>query len=143
MSGETRESVSGWTTDTIKTHFDDLRDTDNGNTEKRFDLAEKAVAAALAAAEKASDKADKATEKRFDGVNEFRQTLSDQAATLLSRVEYTAAHRPLIDRIDALAGRIERIEGRGSGITDASKVVYAVAVIFVALAAAFIGHNFK
>ncbi len=42
---------------------------------------------ALAAADKAVTKAETATEKRFEGVNEFRQTLADQANTLLPRSE--------------------------------------------------------
>ncbi len=54
---------------------------------QRFDAQEKAVAAALAAAKEAVTKAEAAAEKRFDSVNEFRNTLKDQTATFLTRGE--------------------------------------------------------
>ena len=42
------------------------------------------VSIALEAADKAIQKADTATEKRFDGVNEFRASLADQARSFVS-----------------------------------------------------------
>ncbi len=54
---------------------------------QRFDAQEKAVAAALAAAKEAVVKAETAAEKRFDSVNEFRNTLKDQAGTFITRGE--------------------------------------------------------
>ena len=51
MSGETEEHVSGWTTDTLKAHFDDLRRTDGNNIEQRFKAAEERTTLALTAAE--------------------------------------------------------------------------------------------
>lgn len=54
---------------------------------QRFDAQEKAVAAALAAAKEAVVKAEAASEKRFDSVNEFRNTLKDQTATFITRGE--------------------------------------------------------
>jgi hypothetical protein len=51
---------------------------------------EKAVLAAMAAAEKAVTKAEIASEKRFESVNEFRKTLSDQTANFITRTEYAA-----------------------------------------------------
>lgn len=49
-------------------------------------------------------KAEIATEKRFDSVNEFRRTLSDQAATFASA-----------ERVDALQQRVDRMEGSSKG----------------------------
>ncbi len=54
---------------------------------QRFDAQEKAVAAALAAAKEAVTKAEVAAEKRFDSVNEFRNTLKDQTGTFVTRNE--------------------------------------------------------
>lgn len=54
---------------------------------QRFDAQEKAVAAALAAAKEAVVKQDAASEKRFDSVNEFRNTLKDQTGTFVTRAE--------------------------------------------------------
>jgi len=75
--------------------------------------AEKAVQTALIAAEKAVAKAETANEKRFESVNEFRKTLSDQTASFPSRVELQA----LADRVADLATRLDKAEGRGGGVS--------------------------
>jgi hypothetical protein len=69
----------GWTLDTLYLHI-----------ERRFADQQDAVGAALRAAEKATDKADAASEKRFEGVNEFRETLKDQQSTFITRTEVYA-----------------------------------------------------
>ena len=58
--------------------------------QQRFDAQTLAIKDALLAAEKAVTKAEVATERRFEGVNEFRQTLSDQAAKFITRTEFNA-----------------------------------------------------
>ena len=63
---------------------------------------EKAVAAALAAADRAVAKAERAAEARFESVNEFRGTLTDQAATFLPRREYENAHTAVVEKVEAL-----------------------------------------
>ncbi len=87
--------------------------------------AEKAVSAAMAAAEKAVTKAETAAERRFESVNEFRKTLSDQTGTFLTRPEFAVQHRALTEKIDASSNRVshlERITGeireRGAGRQD-------------------------
>jgi len=52
---------------------------------------DKQIALALNSAEKAVTKAETATEKRFESVNEFRLTLSDQTKTFVTRGELYAA----------------------------------------------------
>jgi hypothetical protein len=47
----------------------------------------------------AINKAESATEKRFESVNEFRSTLTDQQKTFVSSAEYKSAHQSLIDLI--------------------------------------------
>ena len=95
-----------------------------------FDAADKAVQAALSAAEKASSKAEEASDKRFEAVNEFRGQLADQAATLLSRVEFTAQHNSLTDKIDILNIRMNDLDKRltsrldlGQGVAQGTKDV--------------------
>jgi hypothetical protein len=70
------------------------------------------VQAALEATREAVGKAEAATEKRFDGVNEFRQTLADQNATFLTRTQYDTAHESLSGRVDLNNDRIAAIELR-------------------------------
>jgi hypothetical protein len=112
----------------------DLRD------EQRFEAQSSAIAAALLAAEKAVTKAETATERRFEGVNEFRQTLSDQAATFISRVEFEGQRDGSAERIRELTGRLDKIEGRSTGIgagwaylVGAVAVIGVLVTIFVAL----------
>lgn len=61
-----------------------------------------ALAAALAATERAITKNDAAYEKRFDGIDEFRDTLRDQAKDSLPRTEYTVAQGSIEAQVKAL-----------------------------------------
>lgn len=95
MSGETEKQVSGWTVDTLKEYV-----------EQRFISQEKAVGIA-----------NEASEKRFDAVNEFRGQLGDQVRTFLPRAEYDARHETLENRVSELTDRINRSEGKSSGLS--------------------------
>lgn len=58
--------------------------------------------AALEAADKAIAKAESATEKRFEGVNEFRAQLADQTRTFIPRTESISRHERTAEQIEAL-----------------------------------------
>lgn len=73
------------------------------------------VALALASADKAVSKAEMATERRFDSVNEFRQTLSDQAAQFVTRREFEALRMAGTERMDELKEWVDRTSGERSG----------------------------
>jgi len=93
--------------------------------------AEKAVQTALIAAEKAVAKAETANEKRFESVNEFRKTLSDQTASFPSRVELQA----LADRVSDLATRMDKTEGKSTGLNAGwGYLLGAAGVIFAVIA---------
>lgn len=81
-----------------------------------FVAAEKAVTTALNSAEKAVTKAETAAERRFESVNEFRQTLTDQAATFMPRTEAETRVAALAEKLDTLATRLDKSEGRSGGI---------------------------
>jgi hypothetical protein len=74
MSGETARQESGWTVDTLKEHLESLL------YEQRT-----AMEAAFAASEKAILKAENATERRFESVNEFRAQLAEQTTSFMPR----------------------------------------------------------
>lgn len=74
------------------------------------------VELALAASDKADDKATLAYEKRFESVNEFRDTLSDQAANLVGRNEYNATVKALTDKLAVITERLDKSEGKGVGL---------------------------
>ena len=65
------------------------------------------VALALEAADKAITKAETATEKRFDSVNEFRATLADQSDAMLRKSEYRTNHDALIATVKALGEKLQ------------------------------------
>jgi hypothetical protein len=83
-----------------------------------FVAAEKATATALASAEKAVGVAAASNEARFQGVNEFRKTLSDQAATFLPRLEYSTAHQALEDKLVLANDRLTALELRHTSRLD-------------------------
>lgn len=76
----------------------------------RFDAAEKLVMASLAGAEKAVTKAEAAAERRFESVNEFRNSLSDQASRLISRSEADARFNAVGDKLSEIGGLVRREE---------------------------------
>jgi hypothetical protein len=93
----------------------------------RFDAQEKAVSAALAAAKEAVTKAESASEKRFESINEFRGTLSDQARTLMPRAEAEGQFKVLNEKLDALSARLSARENQSQGL--ASGWAYVVGIV--------------
>lgn len=76
----------------------------------RFEAAEKLVNASMIAAEKAIDKAEASAERRFESVNEFRSSLSDQASRLISRSEADARFNAVGDKLSDMSGLVRREE---------------------------------
>ena len=93
-----------WEIDTLKEYVD-----------SRVEAQDKSQAAAVLAIKEAVDKANTASEKRFEGVNEFRNTLSDQQKTLLTRDEYLLQHTSLERRMQDLTDRINVMSGKSQG----------------------------
>ena len=80
--------------------------------------------------------------RRFDGVNEFRDALSDLSALMatkdnLGRVEekFAALSQSISDRVTALERRADQGEGKEAG----SRVTYANMAAMIAAAATIIG----
>lgn len=115
--------MSDWTPELLLKHFEELREAD-----------QRALAAALAAVKEENAKTERASEKRFESVNEFRGQLSDQVNTFLPRKEYDARHEPLETRITELNDRMNRREGqtKGSDLTM-NKIYAAIATVGVVL----------
>ena len=111
-----------------------LAERDRRYTE-RFDGQEQANKVALEAAEKAVLKAEDAAGRRFDSVNEFRQTLSDQAAQFVTRKEVEA----LFLGVNATLGRLETgaaaSAGRGAGVSALIGYLIGAGGLVIAVAA--------
>lgn len=105
MSGETEKQVSGWTVDTLKEY-----------TEQRFTDSDKAISAALQAAKEAVNKAEVANEKQFEAANNVKSTFSGELSKKLERTEYNSNHKALEDKIDALTDRMNRNDGKSTGL---------------------------
>lgn len=86
------------------------------NFEGQIASTREAMQAMMASQEKAVTKAENATEKRFEGVNEFRAQLSDQASKFMPRIEAEVWSRSNAEKIDAVASRMDRLEGRSGGM---------------------------
>lgn len=129
-------------------HLRDVVDTRLDGIDARFHQAKadsaEAVLAALAAqkeqvreqlknAEKAIDKAEMATEKRFESVNEFRSQLADQASMFMPRQEYDARHLSLIEQVASVGERLTRMEGNTAGGHDQTARIYAVVAIIAVI----------
>lgn len=95
--------------------------------------AKESVAAALAAAKEAVVKAETASDKRFEGVNEFRQTLSDQATTFMPRLEANARLDSMNEKIAAMERTQSVQAGRGAGGAAVWAALGTVAVLVIAL----------
>lgn len=144
MTGETREEVSGWTVDTLRALMDE-RDV---RYEQRFQAqqkalqdallaAEKAVSTAMASADRAVLKAETAAEKRFEGVNEFRATLADQAARLMPRAEAEVSLAAMREKVDSALIRVNTIEAAKHGASDNTKAILAAIGAAIAIAGLF------
>lgn len=116
MGGETEQSVSGWTVDTLHSLMVRLLAEKDKRDEQRFDAQEKALADALLAAERAGAKAEGTQEKRLESLNEFREQQKDLIGTFLPRAEYDRAHTDLVERVEKLGStlneKIDTVERR-------------------------------
>lgn len=92
----------------------------------RFEAQEKAVAAALASADRAVAKAESATEKRFESVNEFRAALSDSSRLLMPRSEAEISNKVLSEKIEVLTARLNAKDEQGRGMGQGWIILVAV-----------------
>jgi hypothetical protein len=73
------------------------------------------VTASLASADRAVLKAEAASERRFESVNEFRATLTDQQRTFIPRAEVEVLIRALSDKVSSLESRQDRYDNQRRG----------------------------
>jgi len=90
------------------------------------EASKEAITAAMNAAKEAGDKADKATEKRFDSVNEFRNAMKDQQATFAAKDETNF-------RLTAIDKRLAEIDGKSKGANDMWGYVVGAVGLLIAL----------
>jgi Mg2+ and Co2+ transporter CorA len=152
---------SGWTIDTYAQFAKQVEQERDLRYEQRFRAQQEALSYALNAAKEAVAKAETATEKRFDAVNEFRSALSDAAARMMPRAESESAHKAIVsqfdttmralsDRIDTAtvnmqrlsesnSNRIIAIESVTKGSANSFSSMIAVAAVLLAVLSAVLG----
>lgn len=122
------EPPKGWTLDTLFYYF-----------EKRIDATKDSANLALSASEKAIAKAEIASEKRFESVNEFRAALNDSSRNNITRSEVDSRFEALTDKIKDLGDRQNRQDASKQGLLDGWKIMVAIlgllAVVFGILSA--------
>jgi hypothetical protein len=101
--------------------------------EDRFRAMDEKTSLALTSSEKAVAKAEMATEKRFDSVNEFRGQLKDQAATLVPRAEMDVKFNAIGKDVEELKKATITSAGRSSGFSASWGIAVSIALLSIAL----------
>jgi len=116
---------NGWTFDTFYIYVMEISK-----------AAKEGVNAAMASAEKAILKAETATEKRFDSVNEFRQAMRDQQESFANKSETNMRLDELAKRLENVTDDMKTSGGRTSGLLMAAllggwAITTAIAVVAI------------
>ena len=115
----------------LREHLEALIAAHDRRYEQMFTSSRTAVDAALSAAKEAVAKAEAASERRFEGVNEFRATLADQQRTLMPRGEQESVNRSVAEKLEAHERLYERLQGSKRGGREMwGYVVAAISVGF-------------
>lgn len=135
MSGETAKQESGWTVDTLKQHFDELREADQTALKAALASAEKAVAAALAASKEAVNKSELSNTKLFEAANQVKATFGDELNKKVDRSEFLTSNESRDDKIVSVTSRVAAVENRSDGM----KAGWGYLVGAIGLAATVVG----
>lgn len=106
--------------------------------DERYVTQQTAMEAARLAAEKAVTKAETASEKRFEGVNEFRAQLADQQGTFMPRAEANARIDALTDKINDAVSRLDVNQGKGTGTQQSWGVLIGAVGLIAVLISTFV-----
>jgi hypothetical protein len=129
MAELSKRSSSEWTIETLREYLTSRIDANEAAALQRFESSNTALQAALAAAkelvsnaqsaaDRAVQKAEIASDKRFEGVNEFRAQLADQQRTLMPRAEVEVLLKAITDRVKAVEILQSQSSGTKIGITE-------------------------
>lgn len=133
-----------WSIDTLKQHFDQRLVDQDKAVQAALAAAEKAVSAALVAAERAREAAEANSEKWRQNANEWRAAMQDREARFASRVEIESELRALDQKItnnrseiDAVKLSATKVAGAGVGAEKLWAGLVGMIFLLLALYAAF------
>jgi hypothetical protein len=123
------EPHTDWTIATLKEHFEAILIERDLRYQQRFEASQSALAAALQAAKEmvalalaAADRAAQvlaiASEKRFEGQNEFRGAMGDAAGRLATKEAVDAMFAGLTKEIASLTMVIATMQGSNKGLSS-------------------------
>lgn len=109
-----------------------------GQIQAALTSVEKLMAQRHESSERAIAKAESATERRFDSVNEFRSQLSDQSNTFLPREVADAQFAEIRKTLSVIAARLDRTEGGSTerrqtiqGLSSQAQIMLGVVALIV------------
>jgi hypothetical protein len=94
-------------------------------------LEDKALALARETAEKNLDRALASMDRRLEGMNEFRSSLTDITSNAVSREEYNSAHKALDEKYDSRTRALERMTYMAMGGVMLAGMVVNLVLYFV------------
>lgn len=98
-----------------------------------FETRERAVSAAFASTTLSVLKAEAATERRFDSVNEFRGTLTDQTRNFVPRLELDQRFMAIEKSIGTIGVTTSTSEGRSAGLSQGWGYLLGAAGMIIAV----------
>ena len=114
MTDEPQMPHGGWTPSTLKVFTCWALERQWEHTEDR-----------LEAIEKTAITADKLATTRSEQQNEWRATVNDISGRMMTRTEYEAKHETLCFQVMDSKERLDRLEGRSSGVSGTMAAVLA------------------
>ena len=121
--------------------LEQLMDERDRRYEAKFSAQDEKTSLALAASKEAVIKAEMATEKRFENVNEFRKTLSDQTVSFVTRVESDVKFSAVYDKFGKMEKEVDelqkaRSESTGKNQTHVFLAGITLTIVAIGIAAA-------
>lgn len=122
----------------LETHFiafEKLLDERDKRYQQRSDGQDKSVSTAMDASKEAIIKAETATEKRLESLNELRGAMADQSKDFARLAEMNLLFSAVEKRITAITDLVQTQISRGTGMKDLGAYVVAGAGLLIAMAA--------
>lgn len=130
MEADRRQPYSQWTVDTLYEHLCEVFKLYQKGVDERFRAMDEATQQALDSSTKAVDKTERLADVRAEvqdrlaaersrQQNEWRETINDIGARMVSKDEYNTAHQVLVERLERMQAHVDRTGGTSAGVSSA------------------------